>query len=39
MKLATKKRIGSITYHVFVFVLATLVFYPVLWLIASSLKP
>jgi len=37
-KLIPKKIMGSIFYHGFVIVLGFIVFYPVLWLIASSLK-
>ncbi|NLM25445.1 MAG: carbohydrate ABC transporter permease [Firmicutes bacterium] len=40
MRLTTKtrKNIGSVVYHLFVIALALFVFYPVMWLIASSFK-
>ncbi|HBR28818.1 MAG TPA: ABC transporter permease [Firmicutes bacterium] len=33
-----QQRLGSVSYHFFVIILGFFVFYPVLWLIASSLK-
>lgn len=39
MSRKTKQRIRTVCYHLFTISLAALVFYPVLWLIASSLKP
>ena len=39
MSRKTKQRIRTVCYHLFTIALAALVFYPVLWLIASSLKP
>ncbi len=38
MKRKTKQYLLTVVYHTFVIALAMLVFYPVLWLIASSLK-
>ncbi len=39
MKRKTKERAKTLSYHLFTIALAVFVFYPVLWLIASSLKP
>lgn len=38
MKVSTKNRIKSIVYHVCIFTLGIMMFYPVLWMIASSFK-
>lgn len=38
LSIKTKRRLNSLYYHLFVLAFGFLVFYPVLWLIASSLK-